>query len=448
MVQKICKAAIIFVLFFLLIFTASIGADSFQPTVITVKVDDMVTAGTANIIKRAIQLAENQGAQAVVIQLNTPGGLVTATLEIIQDISAAQVPVVTYVTPPGAIAASAGTFILISGHVAAMSPATTCGAAMPVTMAPVTGEGTQRADDKTINFLAGHMRSIAEERGRPVDIAENFVKENLTIDYKVALEKQVIDHVSVNLGELLEMIHGMEITIQERVVILNTSGAKVQAVEMKTSERITHFVSNPQVTFILLLLGVYGLIIGFNSPGTFLPEVTGVISLILALYGLGLFEVNILAGLLIIIGILLLVAEAFTPTYGVLGVGGVISIVLGSIFLPIEPMMPTDWFSRFRMTAIGIGIVSGALLIILFSGIIKLRKVQTIHGDEEFSNQVVPVIEDINPEGLVKVKGEIWQAVSTSGISISQGENVRVIGRKGMYLVVELERTNITEREE
>ncbi|WP_051533769.1 NfeD family protein [Desulfitibacter alkalitolerans] len=447
MIRKICKLTMLCVLCLLLTFTASAGA-AVQPKVITVAVDDMVTAGTASTIKRAIQLAEKQGAQAVVIQLNTPGGLVTATLDIIQDISAAQIPVITYVTPPGAIAASAGTFILICGHVAAMSPATTCGAAMPVTMAPVTGEGTQSADDKTINFLAGHMRSIAEERGRPVDIAEKFVKENLTIDYKEALEKQVIDHVAVNLGELLEMIHGKEITIQERVVVLNTLGADIQTVEMKTSERITHFVSNPQVTFILLLLGVYGLIIGFNSPGTFLPEVMGVISLILALYGLGLFEVNILAGLLIIIGILLLVAEAFTPTYGVLGVGGVISIVLGSIFLPIEPMMPTDWFSRFRMTAIGIGIVSGALLIILLSGIIKLRKVQKIHGDEEFSNQVVPVIEDINPEGLVKVKGEIWKAVSKGGISISQGENVRVIGRKGMYLVVEPERTNISEREE
>ena len=447
MIRKICKVATAFVLFFLLIFTASIGADNAQPTVVTVTVEGMVTAGTANTINRAIETAENQGAQALVIQLNTPGGLVAATLDIIQDISAAQIPIVTYVTPSGAIAASAGTFILISGHVAVMSPATTCGAAMPVTVAP-TGEGSQTADDKTINFLAGHMRSVAGERGRPVDIAERFVTENLTLDDKEALEKQVIDYIAGNLTELLETIHGKEVTVQGNNVTLNTSGANILALEMNLAERITHFVSNPQVTFILFLLGVYGLIIGFNSPGTFLPEVMGSISLVLALYGFGLFEVNILAGVLIIIGIGLLIIEVMTPTYGVLGVGGIISIVLGSIFLPVEPMMPVDWFSRFRNSAIGIGIISGILFIILLSALMKLRKVQKVHGEEEFADQVVAVVEDINPEGLVKIKGEIWKAVSKDGSIIPQGESVRVISRKDMHLVVEPIIKNTNEKEE
>ena len=448
MVQKICKVTSAFVLLILLVFTASVGADSTQPLVVTVTVEGMVTAGTAHTVNRAIEVAESQNAQALVIQLNTPGGLVAATLDIVQDISASQVPIITYVTPTGAIAASAGTFILISGHVAAMSPATTCGAAMPVMVAPTpVGEGTQTADDKTINFLAGHMRSVAVERGRPGDVAERFVTENLTLDDQEALEYQIIDYVAANLAELLETIHGKEIIIQGDTVTLNTSGANILTIEMNIAERITHIVSNPQVTFMLFLLGVYGLIIGFNSPGTFVPEVLGAISLVLALYGLGLFEVNILAGVFIIIGIGMLVAEVLTPSYGALGVGGIISIVLGSIFLPVEPMMPVEWFERFRATVAGVGIVSGILLIILLSALLRLRKVQKVHGEKEFSGQIGVVTEDISPEGLVKIKGEIWKAVSKDGSSILQGEKVKIVSRNDMQLVVESEKNN-NEKEE
>lgn len=446
MIQKICKVITVFVLCFLLIYTVSIGADNDQPTVVTVSVEGMVTAGNTSIISRTIQTAEEQGAQAVVIKINTPGGLLAATFDIIQDILAAEVPIITYVTPPGGIAASAGAFILISGHVAAMSPATTTGAAMPVMMSP-TG-GSEPADDKTMNFLVGHIRSVATERERPADVAERFVTENLTLESQEALEYQVIDYIADNLTELLEMIHGKEVMVQGNYIILDTAGANILAIEMNAAERITSIISNPQVTFALFMLGIYGLIIGFSTPGTFVPEILGAVSLILALFGLGMFEVNILAGVLIIMGIGMIIAEVLVPSYGLLGIAGIGSIVLGSIFLPVEPMMPTNWFVAFRATAIGIGVVSGVLFLILLTSVLKIRKVKKVHGEKEFTDQVIPVTEDINPEGLVKINGEIWKAVSKDGSTISQGENVKVISRDGMRLIVEPIEKNTNEKEE
>ena len=446
MIRKICKVTTVFVLLFLLILNVYAGAESVRPMVVTVTVEGMVTAGTTNTISRAIQTAEEEGAQAVVVQINTPGGLVAATLDIVQDISGSNIPVITYVTPQGGIAASAGAMILISGHVAAMSPATTTGAAMPVMAAPV-GE-TQAADDKTINFLAGHMRSVAAERGRPADVAERFVTENLTLEAPEALEYQIIDYIADNLTELLEMVHGKEVTVLGNYITLNTSGADILVIEMNTAERITHIISNPQITFALFMLGIYALIIGFNTPGTFVPEVLGIVSLVLALFGLGMFEVNILAGALIILGIGMIVAEVIAPSYGILGILGIGSVVLGSIFLPVEPMMPANWFVAFRATAIGIGIVSGIVFLILLSALFKIRKAKKVHGDKEFTDQVVLVTEDINPEGLVKVQGEIWKAVSKDGSSIPQGEKVKVISREDMRVVVEIVKNNINEKNE
>lgn len=428
-------ASLMMIILAAVIWPIPVKSQNEQPLVYTVSVEDTVTMGTAKNIRRAIVHAQNQGADALVILINTPGGLVDATLDIIQDISQAQIPVITYVTPQGAIAASAGTFILMGGHVAAMSPGTTCGAAMPVTMT-AEGGGTQAADQKTINFLAEHMRSIAQERGRPGDTAEKFVLENLSLNNQEALKQGMIDGIAKNLEALLADLDGREVSTAAEKVILNTTGAQIIDVEMTTEEKLTHIISNPTLAVIFLMLGIYGLIIAFSTPGFFLPEVLGSICLILGLFGLGLFEVNLTAGLLIILGIVLLIAELFTPTYGVLGVGGVASMVLGIAFLPMEPMMPVKWFDAFRGMAIGTGIVGAGFVFIVLRGVYNLRKIKPMQGEAEFADNIGMAIEDLAPAGQVKIRGEIWQAVSRSG-EIAAGQKVKVTAREGIKLVVE-----------
>lgn len=360
-----------------------------------------------------------------------------ATLKILSALSASDVPIITYVTPQGAIAASAGAFILLGGHIAAMSPGTTTGAAMPVTISP-TQEGSKAADEKTINFLAGHIRSIAETNGRPGDVAARFVTENLTLSSTEALDLGVIDYIEPDLTSLLQTIDGTSIEINNAVVTLETQNAEIELIESNVSEKITHIISNPQITFILLLVGIYGLIIGFSNPGTFLPEVVGAISLVLALFGLGMFEINIFAVVMIVLGIALLIAEVFTPTYGVLGVGGMISIILGIVFLPVEPLVASNWLVQFRLMAVGIGIVGSIFLLAVIAGISKLRRLPAKRGFGEFTDEFGIVMEDLDPEGYIQINGELWMAKGRNDdISIPAGTRVKIIERQQMIFIVE-----------
>ncbi len=427
--------SLLFIVLAMLIWPVPVGSQTEQLVIYTVEVKDTVTKGTAKNIRRAINYSQDQNAEALIILINTPGGLVDATLDIIQDISAAEIPVITYVTPQGAISASAGTFILLSGHLAAMSPGTTCGAAMPVTMAADGGE-TQAADQKTINFLAEHMRSIAQQRGKPGDIAEKFVLENLSLNNEEALKQGVIDINARDMEELTELTDGLEVITAAGKVILNTKGAQINNLAMNTEEKLTHIVSNPSLAVIFLMLGIYGLIIAFSTPGFLLPEVLGSISLILGLFGLGLFEVNLAAGLLLILGVVLLITELFTPTYGVLGVGGIVSIVLGILFLPVEPLMPGQWFAAFKGMAIGTGIVGAGFVFIVLRGVFNLRKIKPMQGEAEFADSIGIVIKPLIPLGQIRVRGEIWQAISKNG-EIPAGHKVKVIARDGINLVVE-----------
>ena len=228
-----------------------------------------------------------------------------------------------------------------------MSPGTTCGAAMPVTMS-VPGAEPAASDQKTINFLAGHMKSIAAERGRPGDLAERFVTENLVLNNSEALEKKVVDLNAADLTELLREVHGKTVQTGAGDRELNTLGARVEALPLNANERLTHLVSNPTLAMVLLMIGIYGLIIGFYSPGFFLPEVLECHRADFRALRPGSVQGNLVAGLLILLGVGLLVAELFTPAYGILGVGGLTSVILGILFFPTEPLMPPAWFSAFK----------------------------------------------------------------------------------------------------
>ena len=437
MEKPIRRLGILIIIVLILIPAAILQETAAKPdsVVYTIQVNDMVTSGTAAYITRAIKEAEKNDAEALLVMLDTPGGLVSATLDIVEAIAASKVPVITYVSPRGAISASAGTYILLSGHLAAMAPGTTCGAAMPVRISSL-GK-YQAADEKTINLMAEHMKSIAEERNRPSEIARNFVIENLSLSNRDALISGVIDFEAADSSDLLIKVDGQSVQTNESEHILRTAGANVQSLDMSIKELLIHQISNPMLALLLIIVGLYGLIFAFHSPGFLLPEVLGSISLILGLYGIGLFDVNITAGLLIILGLGLLIAEAYTSTWGILGIGGIASLVLGILFFPVEPLLPVSWWSSFRFMAVGIGVVGAALLSIIIRGIWRLRRIRPIHGGMEFADRLGLVVQELNPRGLVKIQGEIWQAQSKDGRNIAVGSKVKIAKKEDLYILVE-----------
>lgn len=442
-----CRVSFVLLAALLLLAAPSAAADAasgVRPAeILVVRVEGTVTAGTTNFLKESIERAVEQGHHAVVVLIDTPGGLVDSTLEIIKDLLNAPVPVITYVYPRGAIAASAGTFILIAGHVAAMSPGTTVGAAMPVMMQPA-GEETRAADEKTINFLAGHMTNIAEERGRPTEQVERFVTENLTIGAVEAEQLGVIDLIADNLPHLLQELDGREITVAGDSITLQTADATLIDLEMTVAQRIIHFISNPQVALMLFLLGVYGIFFGLNMPGTFVPETLGAIALILALFGLGMFEVNALGIVLIIMAIVLFVAEAFTPTFGFFTVAGAIALVIGALLLPVEPLLPAAWFRHFRMTVFGMAAVTVGFFVLVITKVVMVRSRPVVHEAGGMEGYHGLVMDALDPVGTVKIRGEWWRAKSAEeNGAIAQDSRVRVVRQEGMVLIVEqLEQTS------
>ncbi|MEN6349820.1 MAG: NfeD family protein, partial [Syntrophomonas sp.] len=329
----------------------------------------------------------------------------------------------------------AGTFILLSGHLAAMAPGTTCGAALPVRVSSL-GK-YQAADEKTINIMAEHMKSIAQQRNRPADLAGSFVSENLSLSNREALNQSVIDLEASDLPDLIARSDGRKVQTASGELVLETANANLQNLNMNAKENLMHNISNPMLAMLLILIGLYGLIFAFHSPGFLLPEILGSISLILGLYGIGLFAINITAGLLIILGLALLIAEAHTPTWGILGVGGITSIVLGIMLFPVEPLLPFSWWSSFRFMALGIGVIGAGLLIIVLRSVWKLRRFAPVHGESEFNHRNGVVIQDLNPRGLVQVQGEIWKASAKDEHIIFKGSLVKIIGKEGLELLVE-----------
>ncbi|TVQ38605.1 MAG: nodulation protein NfeD [Spirochaetaceae bacterium] len=400
-----------------------------------VRVEGTVTAGTAEFLKVGLADAVAQQFDGMIILIDTPGGLVDATLEIIKDLLNAPIPIITYVYPRGAIAASAGTFVLLAGHVAAMAPGTTMGAAMPVTMQPAE-DGTRTADDKTISFLAGHMTNIAEERGRPTETAERFVTENLTLGATDALEEGMIELIAADIQELLQQLDGRSVRVGRDEVTLATADATLIERHMSLAQRIIHLISDPQVALMLFLIGVYGIFLGVNSPGTFVPETIGAIALILALFGLGMFEVNALGIVLIVMAVILFVVEAFTPTFGFFTAAGTGALIVGALLLPVEPMLPAEWFRVFRVTVFGMAAVSAGFFVLVITKVIMVRRRPSYHQTGGMAGYDGLVTEDLDPVGLVRIRGEWWKARSESGDPIAGSTRVRVTGQDGMTLVV------------
>jgi len=322
------------------------------PPVIVMRMEGVIAPPNAEYFARTLRLARERGAQLLVVELDTPGGLMSSMEDIVKAILASDIPVAVYVSPSGAKAGSAGTFITVAAHIAAMAPGTSIGAAHPVS---ATGEDVPGAMEKKVtNYAASYIRSLAEQRGRNADWAELAVRESAAISEKQALEKRVIDLVAPNLNALLEKIDGRTVKLPQRTVVLKTREAPVQRSEMVLRERLLHVLVNPNVLAILGVLALYGLIAEIQNPGAIFPGVIGAISLLLMLYGFSVLPVSWAGIALLVLAVILFIADAFAPSHGVLTLGGAISMLLGLLMLfeTPDPALRVSWVVALTLTAL------------------------------------------------------------------------------------------------
>jgi membrane-bound serine protease (ClpP class) len=399
-------------------------------TVSTLELDSVITPVTVRLVAGAIEQARKDGAAALVILLDTPGGLERSMRSIVRDMLSSPLPVVVYVSPTGARAGSAGVFITLAAHVAAMAPATNIGAAHPVAVGGG-GQADKEMMKKVANDAAAFIRSIALERGRNVDWAEKAVRQSVSATEREALKLGVIDLIAESLPDLLAKIDGRQVKTPAGPVTLQTKGATVKAIEVGWRDRFLALITDPNVAYILLMLGMLGLFFELANPGVILPGVIGGIALILAFFAFQTLPINWAGLLLILFGIVLLLAEIKVVSHGVLTIGGVIAILLGSVMLINTPELPrVSWSVIVPVVATTAGV-----FVFLVSAGLRAQVRQPATGSEGLLGAVAVVRTPLDPEGQVFVDGALWRAVSDAG-RVEQGERVRVVGVESLTLRV------------
>ncbi len=428
---------------------ADIASETAGQLAIVLDVVGPIGPATADFVTGSLEKAAARNAEIVIIRMDTPGGLDASTRDIVKAILNSPVPVATLVTPGGARAASAGTYILYASHIAAMSPATNVGAATPVNIMGGKQPGRQEepgeneedaeaATDnidtmsrKAINDSVAYVRGLANKHGRNADWAELAVREAASITSDEALEIGVIDLIAEDVGDLLEQIHGRTVEVHGRERVLNTSSLLVEQLEPDWKSELLGVITSPTIAYMLLLIGVYGLFFEGYNPGAIFPGVIGAICLLIALYAFQLLPVNYAGFGLLILGILLMIGEAIAPSFGVLGIGGVIAVVIGSIIL-IDTDVPGFMISRPLIGAIAL--VSSFGLMAIIGIAMKARQRPVVSGREELLGAEGTAMLDFEHEGSVFIHSERWSAVT--GSPLREGQTVVVTDIDGLTLKV------------
>jgi membrane-bound serine protease (ClpP class) len=445
------KRIALFAAFILAISTVAARADT---NVVVLNIKGAIGVATADYVLSGIEHAETSNSDLIIIEMDTPGGLMAPMRDIVQAILGSSIPVVTYVTPAGARADSAGTYILLASHIAAMNPTTHLGAATPVALGGGGGDGDapeqdssdEASDDdfetapppgttmerKALNDAVAYIRSLAERYDRNADWAERAVRDAATLTAREALEQNVIDFVAENRAELLRMIDGVDVEIDAEIVTLATDNVVIEEFEPNWRIKILSAIANPETVLLLGLIGLYGLMYEGWNPGAIVPGVVGVICLLLAAYGLQVLPVNYAGLALIIVGLALMTAEAFAPSFGALGLGGIAAFVFGAIMM-FDSDIPGFGISiAFVVT---LASVFALLFIWLLSYLLKLRKRGAVSGKDSIIGGIGTAMQAFSGEGKVWLEGEAWAA--RSGVAIERDQHVIVRALDGLTLEVE-----------
>jgi membrane-bound serine protease (ClpP class) len=400
-----------------------------KASVLTIEVDGIVNPVMAKFINESIDQATQQNAQCLIIELDTPGGLMESMRIIVKKILTANIPVIVYVGPKGARAASAGVFITMAAHVAAMAPSTHIGAAHPVSLGE--GKESKTMSEKIVNDTVSYIKSIAKTRNRNVDWAEKAVRKSVSITEEEAVKLNVVDFISQDLQDLLAKLDGKVIKFDGVTRTLMTKGVQTRPVQMSWRYRLLDIISNPSIAYILLMLGIYGVFFELSNPGAILPGVVGGIFLILAFYSLHMLPINFAGLALILFAVILFIAEIKVVSHGLLAVGGVISLLLGSLML-IES--PADYMKISLSVIIPAVLVSSAFFLFALTMAVRARMKKPTTGTEGIVGESGVVTVRLAPLGKISVHGEYWNAISDQPVEV--GERVRVIAVEQLKLKV------------
>lgn len=425
------KKIIIFLILFLVFFAfQGKNCANSPPLIYYLQLNGIINPITSQYVINGIEDAEKENAECLILQLDTPGGLDTSMRDIVKKMLNSDVPIVVYVSPPGSRAASAGVFITLASHIAAMAPGTNIGAAHPVAISEDKIDEEMKA--KMVNDAAAYIKSIAENRGRNVKWAEKAVRESISITEQEAIETGIIEFIAKDVEELIKIIHGVRVDTPGGKKTLDTKDATIKTIKMNFKDLFLHSLSNPNIAYIFLFIGIYGILGEFSNPGAFFPAIAGGICLILAFISFQSIPINIGGLLLIIFGILLFVIEIYTPTFGILSAGGITSLILGSFMLPKS----TAPFLRISMgLIISMSIATACFFIFALSKGLKIQWKKPVTGKEILIGKIGTAKTVLNPEGSIFIQGERWQAKSEDDF-IQIDERVEVLEIKGLVLIV------------
>ncbi len=432
---------IVFLILSFLIFSTSITFAQPASVIYLLNIEGAINPITAQYIVDGIEEAEDKQAECVIIQMDTPGGLDESMRNIIKKMLNSRVPVVIYIAPQGARAASAGAFITMAANIAAMAPGTNIGAAHPVAM----GEGQidEETKAKIVNDAAAYIKSIANSRNRNEEIAEKFVRDSLSITEQEALENNIIEFIASSVDELIFMIDGVKVTTAEGDRKLNTLGKEIIEYKMSAKDLFLHSLTNPNIAYILLFLGIFGILGEFNNPGALFPGIFGSICLILAFVAFQMIAINFAGFILIALGIIFFIFEMYTPTFGLLTAGGIISLILGSFMLTKDLAPYLKISTGIILTMV---LATAAFFIFALTKGIKIQRKKPIFGKESMIGMIGTARTDLNPNGQVFLHGEIWQATTSDEKPVKKGEQVIVEALDGLRLIVK--KTDTDKKEE